>query len=298
MSKRRIESFVKSYFYFSRAERKGIIALVILLLLIVAFPALYNMIYARRKLVVTIETLAAAIPAAKHSGARDSLARPHALFTFDPNTATSAELKQLGFSEKNISTMRKYLSKGGTFKKASDLEKMYGLDPLLVSELMPYIIIPGKNGSPAISRLDTNYTKRRFSNVPLDLNSADTIELNALYRIGPSMAKRIVEYRTRLGGFLALEQLAEIWGFDEDILYDLRGRIWVDASKVTIHNVNTVTAEELKTHPYFKYRLANAIVNYRHHHGPYNELADLKKIVIVNDSIYANITRYLRIDKP
>jgi competence protein ComEA len=296
MNKRRIESFVKSYFYFSRAERKGIIALVILLLLVVA--AVYNIIYARKKLVAKVEILAAAIPAFKHTDIQDSPAKPYPKFTFDPNTATSAELKQLGFSEKNISTLRKYLDKGGRFRKASDLEKMYGLDPLFVSELMPYIIIPGKDGSPAVSRLDTNYTKRRFSTVPLELNGADTLDLNALYRIGPSMARRIVEYRTRLGGFLALEQLNEIWGFDEDILYDLRGRIWVDASKATIYEVNTVTADELKTHPYFKYRLANAIVNYRHHHGPYRELADLKKIVIVNDSIYANITRYLRIDKP
>jgi DNA uptake protein ComE-like DNA-binding protein len=98
-----------------------------------------------------------------------------------------------------------------------------------------------------------------------------------------------------LGGFLSLNQLTEIYGFDEDILYDLQGKIYVDATKAKVYDVNTVSLDELKTHPYFKYKLSNAIVNYRTQHGSYKELSDLKKIVIVNDSIYQNITKYLRI---
>jgi competence protein ComEA len=296
MNRKRIEGFVKGYFYFSQSERKGIIALIILLLAIIAVPSVYGVIFPQQPLDIRITNL----PVASSDEGTESVLSAHAgnntyeRFSFDPNTASDEDLKQLGFSDKNITTLHKYLGKGGKIKQPSDLEKLYGLNKKLVAELMPYVTIKGKNAVKGM--LDSGYTKRKYSNVPIELNSADTTELIALYKIGPSMARRIVEHREKLGGFLTLEQLTEIWGFDEDILYDLRGKIYVDASKAKIHNVNTVALDELKTHPYFKYKLSNAIINYRTQHGPYHSLTDLKKIILVNDSIYNNITKYLKVD--
>ena len=57
-----------------------------------------------------------------------------------------------------------------------------------------------------------------------------------------------------------------------------------------------VTADELKTHPYFKYKISNAIVNYRRQHGNYLKLDDLKNIVLINDSVYKRITLYLKLN--
>jgi DNA uptake protein ComE-like DNA-binding protein len=130
----------------------------------------------------------------------------------------------------------------------------------------------------------------------VELNTADSSDLVALYRIGPATAARIIDYRNKLGGFVRLNQLTEIWGFDEDILFDLNGKIMVDPGKVTTYDLNTVTAEQLKTHPYFKYKLSNAIINFRTQHGSFNKLEDLRKIVIINDSVYNRITLYLRLN--
>jgi competence protein ComEA len=294
MNKKRIEGFIKGYFYFSQSERKGIIALVILLLVILAIPSVYGVIFPPQPLNIKI-TDVASVTKESIAGNLPNKEVSNTHFPFDPNTATDLELKQLGFSDKNITTLHKYLDKGGRIKRPDDLGKLYGLDKELVNALIPFVIIASKEGKAAIRGLDTGYTKRKYNAEPLELNSADTNQLIALYKIGPAMARRIVEYRDRLGGFLSLNQLTEIWGFDEDVLYDLRGKIYVDASKANIHDVNTVTLEELKSHPYFKYKLSNAIVNYRTQHGAYQSLSDLKKIVLVNDSIYGNITRYLKI---
>lgn len=296
MNRKRIEGFVKGYFYFSQSERKGIIALIILLLVIIAIPAVYGFIFPPQPLDIRITALPVASADTRIESEVPGSAGSKAAsrFQFDPNTATDAELKQLGFSDKNITTLHKYLDKGGKIKQPSDLEKLYGLDKKLVAGLIPYINIKGKHATTGLQ--DTGYAKRKYRNVPLELNTADTTQLIALYKIGPAMARRIVEYRDKLGGFITLDQLTEIWGFDEDILYDLKGKIYVDPSKARIHNLNTVTLDELKTHPYFKYKLSNAIVNYRTQHGPYHSLSDLKKIVIINDSIYGNITRYLKLD--
>ncbi len=292
MKTKRIEQFVKEYFYFSQTERRGIIALIIMVVFAFTIPFLYNFIFPPAPLDISIETLQAQ-PVSNPNFEED---RSTSLFSFDPNKATENELKALGFPDKSIVTLKRYVAKGGKFKKPEDLNKIYGLRPELVEKLLPYIVIgePVKN-SQTVFVSDTISTKKKYSNRPVELNTADTTALIALYRIGPGMARRIVEYRDKLGGFLSLDQLTEIYGFDEDILYDLKGKIYVDASKAHIFELNTVSVDELRNHPYFKYKLSNAIVNYRNQHGAYTQLSDLKKIVLVNDSIYQNIILYLKI---
>lgn len=288
MKTKKIEQFVKEYFYFSQSERKGIIALLLLLIAVMAFPSVYNMVVPPIPMEIRIETLE--LNGLSQQSKQETLT---GLSFFDPNTASDEQLKALGFSERNIASLQKYISKGGRFKKPDDLRKMYGVKPELVEKLLPFVRIGSKDGQ---SQFVKDSSQHKFKNTkPVELNSADTNALIALYRIGPGMARRIVEYRDKLGGFLSLNQLTEIYGFDEDVLYDLQGKIFVDAAKAKVFDVNTVSLDELKTHPYFKYKLSNAIVNYRAQHGAYKELDDLKKIVIVNDSIYQNITRYLKI---
>lgn len=288
MKTKKIERFVKEYFYFSQSERKGIIALLLLLIAVMAFPSVYTIVVPPVPMDISIETVEG------NNLIQQSHPEPPAELTFfDPNTASAEQLKALGFSERNISSLQKYISKGGRLKKPEDLRKMYGVKQALVETLIPFVRINPKEAQSQFVK-DSSQHKVKNSK-PVELNSADTNALIALYRIGPGMARRIVEYRDKLGGFLSLSQLLEIYGFDEDILYDLNGKIYVDAAKAKVFDVNTVSLDELKTHPYFKYKLSNAIVNYRMQHGSYKELADLRKIVIVNDSIYQNITRYLKI---
>jgi competence protein ComEA len=288
MKTKKIEQFVKEYFYFSQSERKGIIALLLLLIALVAFPSVYKLVVPPIPFDIRIETIDE-----NHAGVSTESQVKSGRFRFDPNTASTEQLKALGFSERNIQSLQKYTGKGGRFKKPEDLRKLYGVKKELIESLIPFVRINPQLGGSDLVKDSAQY---KFKNTkPVELNSADTNALIALYRIGPGMARRIVAYRGMLGGFLSLSQLTEIYGFDEDILYDLQGKIYVDASKAKVFDVNTVTLDELKTHPYFKYKLSNAIVNYRNQHGAYRDLTDLRKIILVNDSIYQNITKYLKL---
>jgi DNA uptake protein ComE-like DNA-binding protein len=60
--------------------------------------------------------------------------------------------------------------------------------------------------------------------------------------------------------------------------------------------LNQVTYEELSKHPYFKYKLSKAIVNYRQQHGNFSTLSDLRQIKLVNDSIFELILPYLKLE--
>lgn len=290
-TKLRLEKFIKMYFYFSPSERKGIILLSGILILIIFAPSLYRYFKPRNDLKITINQLAELDSLSKKVGYSKSENITMEPFVFDPNTATDDELKQLGFSDKNIATLKNYLSKGGKIKSIEGLKKIYGIDTSLVNKLSSYIQIENSFQSKK-SFADSAKVEKKKIVEPLELNSADSVSLVKLYRIGPTLASKIIAYRKQLGGFLNLNQLNEIWGFDEDILFDLQGKIYVDANKANRINLNTVTENELKTHPYFKYKLARILVNYRNQHGRFSNFNDLLKIKVINDSILSRIKIY------
>jgi DNA uptake protein ComE-like DNA-binding protein len=284
---KRIDPLVRSYFIFSKTERKGVVILLCLMVLLAFFPMVYRQVFPAVLPQIELRELRSL------SYDTESVTAGSEPFTFDPNTATSTDLQQLGLSEKQAGIILNYREKGGKFRKPEDIARMYGIPAALSERLIPYVKIPHGNRA---SAFPTDTVRRKKPQGVVELNTADSEEIVALYRVGPALAHRIIEQRQKLGGFLSLDQLKELWGFDEDILYDLKGKIRVDASKAVIHDLNTVTLDELRAHPYFKYKLSSAIINYRMQHGKFTSLSDLKKIELMNDSIYGRVTRYLRVE--
>lgn len=288
----RLEKFVKMYIYFSPSERKGIILLTAILVLVIFAPFIYRLVKPNTDLVINIQQISALDSLNKKTSYSEDFTNQEP-FPFNPNTATTEELKQLGFTDKNITTLQNYLSKGGKIKSAEGLKKIYGIDQNLVEKLTPFLLFDQQNEIANNKNfVDTFKSEKKSKFQIVEINTADSVSLVKLYRIGPVLASKIIAYREKLGGFLNLNQLTEIYGFDEDILYDLQDKIRVDASKAKRINLNTISEEELKNHPYFKYKLARVITNYRNQHGKYSNYADLLKIKIINDSILDRIKIY------
>ena len=66
---------------------------------------------------------------------------------------------------------------------------------------------------------------------PLNLNSASAAQLEALPGIGKSTAERIVEYRTKNGGFKKSEDLMNVRGIGEKSFLKLKPLITVAAPR-------------------------------------------------------------------
>jgi competence protein ComEA len=61
----------------------------------------------------------------------------------------------------------------------------------------------------------------------LNLNTASIRELEALPGIGPALAKKIVEFREKKGGFKRIEELLAVPGISEKRWRVLKGLVYV-----------------------------------------------------------------------
>ena len=130
----------------------------------------------------------------------------------------------------------------------------------------------------------------------IELNSADTFDLQRLRGIGPSFAKRIVKYRERLGGYREKSQLLEIFGMDIEKYNEIKDHLTVNPDSVRKINLNAVTFKELLAHPYFPFELTKNIMIFKKEHKEFRDIEELLLIKNINDSIYKKIKPYVRIE--
>jgi DNA uptake protein ComE-like DNA-binding protein len=126
----------------------------------------------------------------------------------------------------------------------------------------------------------------------VELNAADTNALKQLKGIGSVFAKRVIKYRDLLGGFFVKEQLLEVYGFDQEKYRLVENHVRVDTSFLKKININTATHEEMKKHPYVRWKVANVLAAYRSKHGNYSSVKDILKTDVISDSLYKKITPY------
>jgi competence protein ComEA len=308
---------VKDYLSFSKNER---IAVLLLLLIIIALRLLPTVWPSHQPKAVTVEKKKAMVAqlarltenendrgvAAFHKKEKDYQPRtneiwaasPNNLFYFDPNQLTLADGEKLGLRASTVQIIIHYLAKGGRFKQPADLLKIYGMHANEYERLLPYIKIE-RVATPTQSttnRLPRFGEKKKEVPLVVDINTADTTLLIALPGIGSKLANRIVKFREKLGGFYAVDQVAEIYGLADSSFLKLKPMLRCSSSSIHWLFINTASVEVLKTHPYCGYKLANAIVLYRQQHGPYQSVDDLQNIVLLTTEMFQKLKPYISVN--
>lgn len=311
---------VSSYLSFTKKERTGIIVILLLITFFILLPFLYPF-FLKSKAVNTdnFKKEIAALKIKQDSSTgfvkkdyNDDDNYPNyyqpseknyysntskgELFYFDPNTASADDWKRLGLRDKTISTIQNYLNKGGHFYKPEDISKVWGLHEEEVQRLLPYVKIAPKENNYLQQTYETkNYGKPKYTPSLIDVNTADTSALIALPGIGSKLAQRILNFRDKLGGFYKAEQVGETYGLPDSTFQKIKARLTAGNSTIKQFNINTATVDDLKAHPYIKYNLANAIVQYRTQHGNFSSVDDIKKIMTVTEEIYSKAAPYLKV---
>lgn len=234
------------------------------------------------------------------SGSKNFTAsRKGELFFFDPNTLDEDGWRKLGIRDKTIGTIKNYLAKGGRFRKAEDISKIWGLAKEDAERIIPFVRLPAVENKATLfeqTKPGAKPEKKEFSQALIDINTADTTALIALPGIGSKLSQRIINFRDRLGGFHSVEQVGETFGLPDSTFQKIKKRLVVKTASVKRINVNTATVDELKAHPYIRYAIGNAIVQYRSQHGNFSSVDELKKIMAVTEEVYSKALPYLSVD--
>ena len=207
--------------------------------------------------------------------------RQSELFPFDPNTADSTQLLRLGLQPWQVVNIYKYRAAGGVYRKPRDFARLYGLTLKEYRRLEPYIRISEENlpaenyfykYEPIEERDTLKYPVKLQPEERVVLNSADTAQLRKVPGIGSYFARKIVEYRERLGGYYRVQQLLEIEDFPETAVNFF---IIPDGTEFRKMNLNRLSLNELKRHPYINFYQAREIVDFRRLHGRIENLQQL-----------------------
>ncbi len=294
------------YFNFTKTERNGILLMAFIDLLLIFLPDLYINSFSSPsaespQLLAIFQEIQSSQKANELVISKDGKELKNKaseisvqLFNFDPNHTSTEDWMRLGINEKTVGTIQKYLDHGGRFRKPEDIKKIWGFPEKKANALMPYVKIEKENNhwvSPK-NNLHTASPKKM-----IELNEADSLTLDRLPGIGPALAHRILSFRKRLGGFYQIEQLKEVWGLRDSVIEIMKSRCFVEENHTKKMDLNNVSIEEMKIHPYFGYKTARAIIAYRLQHGDFKTLDDIQQIISIDEETYRKIIHYLVVNK-
>ena len=293
----------KDFFYYTKSERRVILLLLAIALLLLGIWAVME--YLRPvEVPVTLSESEEIDSFLANLEAQEKIRKSHTpkneisavLQPFDPNTADSILLRQLGLPVYIVRNILKYRAKGGVFRSPESFSRIYGLKEEVYQKLKPYITI-----APLVSvshvRTDTfrqlkdtiPYIPKYEEGTIVDLNKADTSILKRIPGIGSTLARMIVVYRQRLGGFYDVSQLQEVPHVGVEL------NKWFVVTPAGLHKiqVNSASLDKLRSHPYMDFYKAKAIMEYRRKRGKIKGLSQLSMFEEFTEKDLKRLSPYL-----
>lgn len=118
----------------------------------------------------------------------------------------------------------------------------------------------------------------------------------AVYGIGDALSERILKQKELLGGFVSMDQMKDVWGLSDEVVAKLAERFLVmRVPSVKKININEASLKELAAFPYFRYKVAKAIVTHRSMKGKItnsDELVEITDFPVENVKIISLYLEY------
>ena len=299
-----IRRFLKSYFNFTKGESQAFLLLLFIIVVLLILPLFFHSRYSSYKADFTnlykISDSFDRIVDSHESKPvlADENYSNHAKFQFhhfNPNTISKDDLIAMGLFPSLADRIVNYRLKVAPFQCKQQLLKVYGLSDKLYSRLSAFIDLPEECPVNTIVKYPSFEKKAKYLDA-VNINLADTTQLIALPGIGSKLAQRIINYRDKLGGFLNMSQIGEVWGLKPETILIIEKQIVINTNVVKKIFINSCELEDLSKHPYCGYKMAVIIVNYRKQHGLYSNLDQLKHLVGINLESLTKLQPYLSLD--
>ncbi|TDW44303.1 DNA uptake protein ComE-like DNA-binding protein [Flavobacterium sp. 270] len=279
------------YFKFTKQQRTGIFLLFIIIIVLQAvyFFADFNPPVKSFPEKEQWMALQSEIDAAKSEKNNEK----HKVYTFNPNFISDYKGYKLGMSVQEIDRLLAFRKENKYVSSAEEFQQVTKISDSLLKEISPLFKFPDWINN---KKEFVNYKKdykdykdyknassqtfaKKEKTALLDINQATQEDLVKIYGIGEALSSRILKQKEILGGFVSMEQLAEVWGLSPEVIYKLSSHFKIyevpGFKKILI---NDASLKELSQFPYFKYALAKQIITYRSMNGEFKNIEELSKI--------------------
>ncbi|MFI3331472.1 MAG: helix-hairpin-helix domain-containing protein [Rikenellaceae bacterium] len=282
---------MKKYLSLTSSQVRGTLVLMVAVLIIVKFFGGLTRVKVEDSFVVLSDTLVGVrqqqvveAKKAKVEVQKEEIV----LFDFDPNTIDFKGLRALGFSASEAAGIIKYRTKyNKVFELATDFATLYQVSDSVFYALEPYIKIQRE------LQKDTVKVEVKKPKKLVDINVATLAQLDSLPGIGELTARRIIEYRTRLGGFTKISQLKEVEGMMEKNFLRFEKEIFVKNDDISKIDINFAGAEIMKEHPYMTGLIIRKVLKHRQLKGGLGSITEMIEAHILTREEAQKLSDYL-----
>ena len=282
-------------FVISKRSKRGLLVLILASLGLIFFPRVYMFFQKEEAFVINSEKIAEFERTHKKFEKRNysnyyskkkKYKAPDS--KFNPNTYTLSDWIKLGLSAKQSVVVLKFTSRG--IYSEEDLKRIFVIPEVLFELIRDSVVYPERfQNTPN----QESFKKQVKHIVQVNLNTADTTEFMKIYGIGAFYAKQIIRYREKLGGYFTKEQLLEVWKMTPEAYDKIKDHVFISEKDVKRININSVTIEELKVHPYLKWNQANSIIKMRIQRNGFKNIEEIKESVLIDSETYEKLFPYL-----
>ena len=308
----KIPEQIKDLLYFTKSERNGISLLLVLLLLAILAPYLYeitipqtdNDLSTFKKEIAEFENHLKETKKQSYKNRLDKYIENRYdtldLFYFDPNRTSDQSFTKLGLTDKQIATINNYLNKGGHFYVKDDFRKIYGIRNYQYLKLKPFILLAEKINN---KKKPDNYKQDKTVDTLFYFDPNTTSEKDfARLGLKDRQIKTIKNYLNKGGSFQKKEDFKKIYGIDKEQYNRLEAFIKIKKtpppviSDIRYTELNSASYSDLiKINGIGDY-LANNIINYRNRLGGYINKKQLLEIKNFRESTFKKISAQITVD--
>ncbi|MFN3756012.1 MAG: ComEA family DNA-binding protein [Flavobacterium sp.] len=271
---------MKTLFHLTKGQRKGIIAL---LFLIVFLQLSYFWWKSQRNSnfsIEEVEWLSMQQWIDSVSISKDDNVQK--VYPFNPNFISDFKAYRLGLSTAEFDRLTAFRAQNKYVNSAAEFQSVTRVSDSLLAEIAPFFKFPDwvnkkKNNNNPYQFKQSNSNKETLGQT--DINVASQEDLVKVYGVGAVTAQKILDFRERLGGFVDIQQLNDIWGIKPGAITEIEKYFYVGESQnVKRLNINKANMKSISEFPYFNSALAREMVTYRTMNNGIAKIEDLTKI--------------------
>lgn len=274
-------NMIKDYFKFTREQRTGIVILfgIIVVLQLIYFFVDFKMMQKQYPDKEKWLSLQSEINVEKLASPNE-MSKIH---PFNPNFISDYKGYKLGMSVQEIDRLLAFRKNNKFVNSAKEFQNVTKVSDSLLSAIAPYFKFPDwvnrKKDFAAHKDFSNTAFAKKGKIVQTDINLASKEDLIKIFGIGEAISTRILSQKEKLGGFVSMEQLKEVWGLSPEVIINLNAHfVILKLPNLNKIDVNNASLKELSQFFYFKYDLAKQIVKCRSMSGNFENIEDLIKI--------------------